>query len=291
MDSKTPDFPHPIFVGGSARSGSHAVGRLLESDPRYHLCRVEARFHCARGGLTELIDGTTDMDSFCELCLTEWWRRGLRNNRGLMTIVERDALEQALDRFRSEFEADRWEAGRRLVDVAIGTEARQAGRPAWVDVSGGNIRAAPTLAKLFPQSRFIHLVRDGRAVTAALLKKRLGTDDRAQAFRHWVKRVRDAHKTIAEVPAERVTTIMLENLTAHDREGSFQQLVDLLELDDPRPMLEYFEREISAERAHVGAWRGRIAPADVRWVDRRYKRMIRRLRGEGIDWVPDPKGQ
>lgn len=291
MDSTKPDFPHPIFVGGSARSGSHAMGRLLESHPQYHLCRVEARFHCARGGLTELIDGKTDMDSFCEMCLTEWWRRGLRHNRGLMTIIGRDALEQALDSFRSEFEEDRWEAGRRLVDVVIGTEAKQAGRPAWVDVSGGNIRAAPTLAKLFPQSRFIHLVRDGRAVTAALLRKRLGTDDRAQAFRHWVKRVRDAHTTIAEVPPERITTIMLENLTAYDREGSFRQLVDLLDLDDPTPMREYFDREISAERAHVGAWRGRIAPADVRWVDRRYKRMIRRLRGEGITWVPDPKEQ
>jgi hypothetical protein len=291
MNSQKHDFPQPIFVGGSARSGSHAVGRLLEADPRYHLVEVEARFHCAHGGLTELIEGKTDLDSFCELTLTEWWRRGLRHNRGLMTIIERDALERALEQFQSEYAQDKWEAARRLVHAIMDPGAQKAGKPAWVDVSGGNIRAAPTLAKLFPQARFIHLVRDGRAVTAALLRKRLGTDDRAHAFRHWVKRVHNAHETISQIPRHAITTIMLENLTAFDRDASFQKLADLLELDDPRPMREYFDSEISAKRAHVGAWRERIAPADARWVDRRYKRAIRRMNREGIDWVPDPKEQ
>ena len=291
MSLPKPDFPHPIFVGGSARSGSHAIGRLLESHPRYHLVEVEARFHSARGGLTDLLEGRTDMDAFCERALTEWWRRGLRHNRGLRTILGRKALEQALDEFRGSFEEDPWEAGRRMVHAILDPGAEEAGKPAWVDLTGGNVRSAPTLAKLFPRARFIHMVRDGRAVTAALLRKRLGTDDRDQALRHWVKRVRMAHEAIDRVPPEMIETFLLENLTAFDRERSFERLVRLLDLDDPAPMREYFDREISAERAHVGAWRERIAPADVRWVDRRYRRMIRRLHREGIDWVPDPKGQ
>jgi len=66
-------------------------------------------------------------------------------------------------------------------------------------------------------------------------------------------------------------------------------VVEFLEITDRAPMREYFEREISAERAHVGAWRQRMAPADVRRVDRRYRRVVRRLRREGVDWAPAPQ--
>ena len=288
MKSDIPDFPHPIFVGGSARSGSHAMGRLLESHPRYHLLDVEARLHCSRGGLADLLKGETDLDAFCERTMTEWWRRGLRHNRGLRTIVDRPTLVTALDEFRAGYDDDPWAAGRRLIHAVLDPSAERAGRPTWVDLSGSNIRQGPVLAKLFPEARFIHMVRDGRAVAAALLRKRLATDDRATAFRHWVKRIRRSHVGIGQMPRERIETILLEDLSAHDREGSFERLVRLLELDDPAPMREYFDREISPERAHVGAWRERIAPDDVRWLDRQYRRTVRRLHGEGIDWIPDP---
>ena len=166
--------------------------------------------------------------------------------------------------------------------------AERAGKPAWVDLSGSNIRKAPTLLKLFPRARFIHMVRDGRAVTAAILKKRDMTDDLEQAFGHWVMRVRRSDAALRQMPPDAVLTIYLDDLTAHDRDNQFQRLVDYLELDEPKPMRDYFDRTISPEKAHVGAWRERMAPADARWVDRRYRRLVRRLRREGIDWVPEP---
>jgi hypothetical protein len=32
-----------------------------------------------------------------------------------------------------------------------------------------------------------------------------------------------------------------------------------------------------------------MPPPEARKVDRRYRRMVRRLRRDGIDWVPDPE--
>jgi hypothetical protein len=66
-------------------------------------------------------------------------------------------------------------------------------------------------------------------------------------------------------------------------------VVEFLRIGDPGPMRDYFDREISADRAHVGAWRERMAPADVRKVDRRYRRVLRRLQREGVDWAPAPR--
>lgn len=288
MTLPEPDFPAPIFVGGSARSGTHAIGRLLAADPRYHMTAVESRFHCGTGGLADLLNGNTDLDAYCERVLGQWWSRGLQQHRGLKVVLERDEIEAAVARFRERYPDEPWDAGRALVHEILDPGAERAGKPAWVDLSGSNIRQAPTLLRLFPRARFIHMVRDGRAVTAAILRKRDMTDDLRQAFGHWAMRVRRSDAAMREMPAGSVLTIYLDDLTAHDREGSFQRLMDYLEVEDTSHLREYFDSTISSERAHVGAWRQRMAPADARWVDRRYKRLVRQLRREGIDWIPDP---
>ena len=286
--SAIPDFPHPVFIGGSARSGTHAVGRLLASHPRYATLGVEARFHCANNGLADLLMGRTDLDSFTKRVLGPWWRRGLFDERGLQVIATREQLESAVAEFRELFPADPWEAGAQLMRSLLDPVPARRGGRAWVDVSGFNVRVAPVLHRLFPRARVIHMLRDGRAVTASILHKRDQTDDREEAFDHWVRRVRASHQGLRELPAGVGLTVNLDELAASARERELARLIELLEIDDPAPMRAHFDREISAERANVDGWRSRLSPADARWVDRRYRAAVRELRREGIDWLPSP---
>ena len=286
---RDPGFPHPIFVGGSARSGTHAIGRLIDADPRYHQIRLETRFVVGTGGLCDLLNERTTMHHFLQKCYGKWWSRGLRYQRGLQVIVERDELEAAIGRFEERYPHDPWDAARALITEVHDPVAERAGKPAWVELSGQNIEAAPTLHKLMPNARFIHMVRDGRAVVAGIMRKRDMTDDRGEAMSHWARRARNAADALRELPPGSALTIQLEDLAAHDRDGTFARLVDFLEVEDEAPMREYLDREITPERAHVGAWRERVAPDDVRWIERRYRRHTRRLRADGVDWLADPE--
>jgi Sulfotransferase family len=289
MSNEDHSFPHPIFVGGTARSGTHAVGRLIDQHPRYHMIKLETRFVSGTGGLVDLLNGETTMPRFLEKCYGKWWSRGLRHIRGLQLIVDRDRFEAAITRFQEEYEGDRWQASSRLIRDLLDPTAERAGKPAWVELSGQNVMAAPTLRKLFPEARFIHMVRDGRAVIAGIVRKRDMTDDLDRALDHWQKRVRASAAALRQLPAGAALTIQLEDLAAHDRERTYAGLVDFLELDDDTAMRRYFEDEINAERAHVGAWRQRIAPEDVRWIERRYRRLVPKLRAEGVGWLADPE--
>ena len=177
------------------------------------------------------MNGNTGLDAYCERVLGQWWKRGLQQHRGLQVILEREEIEAAVERFRRDFAENPWDSGRRLVRDVLDPSAERAGKPSWVDLSGSNIRQAPTLLRLFPRARFIHMVRDGRAVTAAILRKRDMTDDLEQAFGHWVMRVRRSDAALRQMPPGAVLTIYLEDLTAHDRDGQFERLVRYLELE------------------------------------------------------------
>lgn len=281
-------FPEPIFVGGVGRSGTHPMGRLIGADPRYHWIRTECRFHAAPGGLPDLCAGRTTLERFCERMRGRWWKRGARQRQGMQRIVEPAEYESALVELERDFPADPVAASRRLVRRLLDPAAERAGKPAWVEITGQVVEQAPFLLGLFPDARFVNMVRDGRAVAAGMVRKIDLTDDPLDALAKWERMVRAAAAALGAVPRERVLTVELDDFTARDREGTFRRLIDFLELDDPAPMRAYFEREISAERAHFGRWRERIPPSDARKVDRRYRRLVRRLHREGIGWAPKP---
>ena len=282
-------FPEPIFVGGVGRSGTHVMGRLIDAGPRYHWIPTEVRFHAWRGGLPDLVAGNTSMEQFLEKMRGRWYVRGANHRNGLKRVATPEELEVALAAFEDAFEADRMAASRSLVRCLLDPAAERAGKRSWVEITGPVIEFAPFLFELFPRAKFINMVRDGRAVVAGTLKKVDLTDDPMLALAKWEEMVSAAGAAIRALPPGRALTVQLDDLTAHDRERTFDRVAGFLEVDDPRPMRDYFDREISAERAHVGAWRERMAPADARRVDRRYRRVLRRLRREGVDWTPVPR--
>jgi hypothetical protein len=279
----------PLFVGGVGRSGTHPMGRLIAADPHYHWIRTEVRFHASAGGLPDLCAGRVGMDRFLERMRGHWYKRGARQKQGLQRIVERGEYERALEEFQTSFEADPIGASRRLLRRLLDPAAAADGKPAWVEITGEVVEQAPFLLELCPDARFINMVRDGRAVVAGTLRKVDLTDDPSRALAKWERMVRAADAAMQTVPEERVLTVHLDDFTARDREGTFERLVKFLELEDPSAMRAYFDQEISAERAHVGKWRERMAPSDARMVDRRYRRLIKRMRRQGIDWVPVPE--
>lgn len=263
------------------------MGHLIAAHPDYHWIRTEVRFHASAGGLPDLCSGATSMEEFLEKMRGRWYRRGARQRQGLQRIVEPAAYESALAEFEQAFADDRIAASRQLVRRLLDPAAEADGKPAWVEITGEVIEQAPFLLRLFPDAKFINMVRDGRAVVAGTLRKVDLTDDPQTALQKWERMIGAAARAMEEVGPERVLTIHLDDFTARDRERTFERIVRFLEIEDPSRMRRYFDRRISAERAHVGKWRERMAPQDARMVDRRYRRTVKRLERGGVDWIPE----
>ena len=61
-----------VFIGGTGRSGTHVLGRLLGSHARWADVPIEARFHCNTRGMPDLLEGRVSLGGFLEK-LSGFW--------------------------------------------------------------------------------------------------------------------------------------------------------------------------------------------------------------------------
>jgi hypothetical protein len=91
------------------------------------------------------------------------------------------------------------------------------------------------------QSRFIHLVRDGRAVTASYLRKRR-QPDMWHAARRWVHEVRRDSRLMRRLRRQPNCRLQYEAMVAQPLE-QLEKLCSLIGIDCDQAMLRYWEQE------------------------------------------------
>lgn len=270
-----------VFVGGTGRSGTHIVAELLSRHSRYAMFPLEARFHVNPKGIGDLLEGRVGVDEFLEKLRGFWWsrrvvgrtgpafRRTLRSGpkrRGLYLAVEPSEFDAALDRFKEMSETDLAAACRRLVLDLLWPAAVRAGKPGLVEMSSFNITGAPQLARLFPEARFIHALRDGRDAGASKVAKREKAHhprDVAEGIRWWARRIDAIEASARELPDGVIDVVCLDELVAGEREDAYNGLLAFLGLEDERGMRAFFETEMSPAAANKDRWRSGLGPSDA----------------------------
>src|SRR5690606_16842912 len=69
-----------VFVGGTGRSGTHVIARLLGKHVHYRAIPVECRFHTDPDGFPGLLAGEVSKARFLRRMRGFWWR-GFQTNR------------------------------------------------------------------------------------------------------------------------------------------------------------------------------------------------------------------
>lgn len=190
--------PDPVFVIGSPRSGTSALGKALGAHPALWASN-ETKFLAYLFG-----DGLIDRVHDIEMARpTVSWLR--------THDVDADELIAA-------------------VGVGInGLLTSRSGGRRWVDHTPDYTPFAGDLARMFPGARFVHIVRDGRAVVHSMLHfaTRFEGDRRAQiapslpsyfgdaraAATKWVTSV-EAGLRFAAAHPDRCTTVLNERIVA-----------------------------------------------------------------------------
>ena len=299
----------PIFTGGTGRSGTTVLSRLLDCHPDIvAIVPTEVRFLTDPGGLIDLLAAARltarprlvdrllrrpplpvpdpTPEAFAARLRSHWYEwtgndggvRGL--SRGGLPF---SVIETALEAFEERVRADPLKACRRLADEILTTLAH--GRRRWVETTPPNVFKAGGLLDLFPDMHLLHVVRDGRDTAASVVTRTWGPNNIFRALDWWAERIQRAYAAIEGLPESHVLTVRLEDLVVRDRDATYERIRKAVELDPQPAMRTFFDDEMTPDNGHFGRWRDQVADADVdRFVDR-YRMHLEALR-ERFGQVP-----
>ena len=315
-----------VFIGGTGRSGTTVLAELLGRHSRFLDVPIECRFHCHPKGLADVVAGRATAEEFVRKLETYWWcrvrtrssvivpsgpvgrarlqafraarRLGMSRGhaeprvRGLHLIIDRERFERAVAAFQERRRADLVLAARELFFDLLAPFRAAHRKPALVEMSTSTIAAAPELARIFPEARFVHTVRDGRDAgisKAALREKAHHPTDAISGIDFWAERLRRADRGVRGLSPddrERLHLLSLDELVWAERERTYGELLEFVGIPDEPAMRDFFETGMTAEAAHRERWREGLNEPEQRRVTAHYDAILDGMEREGFHCAP-----
>jgi hypothetical protein len=279
-----------VFVGGTGRSGTHVIGKLLCRSVSLALIPVETRFHVDEGGLVDLLEGRVSKEKFMRRLRGFWWR-GFQTNRfrGLHRMMDRERFDAAVTAFDGRFDSEPDEAARRLFFDLLWWRAERKEAAGIVEQSCDTVARGEGLARLFPEARFIHVVRDGRDASASRVAQTRGLTPprtRVSGIHWWEQRIRRIDAGARAIPAEQLLQVSIDELLAVNRPQSLKPLCDFAGIPTGHRVRKFYKWRMGTEQANQGRWRAGLSDSKAQRIEAEYLRALDRLEADGVSSVP-----
>jgi hypothetical protein len=237
----------PLFVG-SGRSGTTLFRNVFDSHSQLAMTH-EAHFvlpMALRRTRWQVADGF-DVNSF----VADLYE----NSNFVRQGIERSDVNAALDAAHPATFPD-------AVRAVFAVYAAHHGKPLYGDKTPGYVTHLGLLGDLFPEARFVHIIRDGRDVAMAYLDRdEWGPSSMADAALYWKSRVSRGRAAGRALGSDRYHEVRYEDMVDRPEEVT-RRLCGFLGLDYEPQMLEFHRRggEFAASTAHPDAFRGLSQP-------------------------------
>jgi len=214
-----------IFVLGRGRSGTTLVRAILDSHPELSIAD-ESHFIVPMASERRRYETPEGID-------TESFMEGIRHRLGRWELRE--------DVVRGELAAAQPRHFPDAVRCVYRAYAKVHGKSRYGDKTPIHVIHIKTLAQLFPEARFVHVIRDGRDASLSYMDLTFGPATLAEAAIYWRRFVRRGRRAGAALGPQRYLEVRYEDLVADPEPVAFN-LSNFCGLRFDPAMLTYFER-------------------------------------------------
>jgi Sulfotransferase family len=194
------------------------------------------------------------------------------------------------------------DAFRFAVSAPFVAYAEQQGKRRWGDKTPAYIGHVGRLAEIWPNARFVHLIRDGRDVALSVMNVPFGPNNTWAAARSWATAIRQGHKA-AERYRGRVLEVRYEDLVSKpaDEVAAICDFLGLTYSDDMLAIEGTDRSKVVAEQsvwftnvwsgitaAAVGKWRTELTPRQIEVFETVAGKELRALGYETSDATSSP---
>jgi hypothetical protein len=282
--------PPVLFVGGTGRSGTHVLAKLLGKHSKMAMVPVEVRFHAEANGYPGLLAGEVTKRQFLRRLRGFWWRGfQTRRMRGLYRFVPEERFERAVTLFETTFDDDPEGACRELFYELLGVRLERAQADSLVEQSCDTVAQGETLGRLFPEAKFIHVVRDGRDASASRVGQTRGLvypRTRRQGLEWWEERLRSVDAGARAIPRDRLMTVSLDELLLLGHHHGLRPICRYVRIYPQTKMKRFFRRRMTTELAHSERWRAGLSDRKAAELERAYEEIVAGLEADGITCAP-----
>jgi hypothetical protein len=222
----------PFFVG-SGRSGTTLVRAIFDSHPQLAI-PGESNFISAMGKNRHRYEKSDGLDS--EAFLSDL----LAHPRFRLWGVPDDVVRAS---FAESPPGDFADGVRRAFELY----AVRRGKSRYGDKTPGYVMHLPLLAELFPEARFVHIIRDGRNVALSYVEVSFGPESLEQAALRWRRFVDRGRRTGARLGPTRYLEVRYEDLIEHPEE-TVRAMCRFFDIGFDPQMFRYPERAAEVAR-------------------------------------------
>jgi hypothetical protein len=251
---------HTVFIGGCSRSGTTLLGAMIGAHTQC-ICTPESQFK---------IDVLRHFrEKKKEEVNIETARKMIQDHPRYRVLWGGVADSDALIGISSYEDLILW---------FVRKYAEKEGRPHaayWVDHSPTNIKHAKTLLELFPKSKFIHIIRDGRAVAASIMLLDWGPNTIDKTAYSWKSRVSHYLSAESSLKNDQMLRVRYEDLI-RSPETTLRDICSFLDIEYQPQMIRgsgfkvprYQDKQHALigkepDKKRINAWEKTLTPRQI----------------------------
>jgi Sulfotransferase family len=266
-------FSHVLFSGGTGRSGTTIVGRLLSRHSKVTMAKpAEIKFLTAGNGILDLsqrrrvgkykrliFNDRLHLERFKYRLFHDWWQRDSKfgGSAGLFQGISEEQLKEIYSHLKRNFDLDIKKASQSFMRDYIEIQLQNARKDLWIDTTPVNIFRSSEIQQLLPGCRFIHMVRDGRDVISSAIREKWGPTNYEDGL-IWYRRRMIRNLKNGITLKDCTITLSLEDLVINNRQESLEKLLGFLGIEEERNFREFFDKMMLASSINQGRWKSEV---------------------------------
>ncbi|MCF8527281.1 MAG: sulfotransferase [Candidatus Nanopelagicales bacterium] len=287
-----PAVTNPVLIGGTGRSGSTILGRILARHPDLYLTDPEeVRFLANNPGMATAL-GMKNAGFPRSLRARNLAQKAIKrsqgayfkrpNNSGLQKWLTKEEMVALGDRYLERFGREPLAATQEFTYAVMDKVAAPAEGRRWVDGTPANARVTDLIEPIYPDCQVVAIIRDGRDVAASFVEQTFGPNEILESLREWGRRSLRMHQAVQRCRPGRILTVDMLDMVQNAREESLEQVCSFLNIPLDPGMMEWFADNVSVDRAHVGRWRTQFDGETTEKINALYASIVADLRSKGV---------
>jgi hypothetical protein len=215
---------NPIFVVGVDRSGTTLLNMMLDAHPDLFITYEQRT----------IITFYKKLTSYGDLSVE-------KNRIALITdiLADKNVTVNFPNTSLSDFNLDECQSFACIIKNLYGLALKGQGKLMWGDKDPIYTQHIEILNEIFPNAKFIHLVRDGRDVALSLITKKWGPKTFTNAIMYWERTIHMTRRLLKMVDNGQTIELMYEDLVKAP-EANLRKLCKFLQLEYNDKMLNSY---------------------------------------------------